>query len=236
MADLVSYQCERSVATITMDDGKVNLLSNAMQAELGAAFDRAEADDAVVVLTGREGTFSAGFDLACIKASDESTVQMVIGGFRLVRRIQANPRPVVTACSGHAIAMGVIMLAAGDYNLGAAGASQRIVANEVAIGMTMPHTPIELLRSRLTPSALHRAISLAEVFTPDTAVAAGFLDKLVPAGELLAAAHSAAAHLVKLDPSAHTRTKERVRRDLLVRLDHAIERDEANLRRTLGLH
>ena len=231
MADLVTYQLESSVATITMDDGKVNALSNAMQADLCVALDRAEADGAVVILTGRDGTFSAGFDLSCLKAGDESTAQMVIGGFRLVRRIQAHSRPVVIACSGHAMAMGAFLLAAGDYNIGADGSPHRIVANEVLIGMTMPYTPIELCRSRLTPSALQRALSLSEEFTPDTAVTAGFLDAVVPADELLPAAHSAAHAFIRLDPAAHARTKERCRQESMMRLDLAIERDATDLRK-----
>jgi len=235
MAELVDYQLEGFVATITMDDGKANALSHAMLAELGAAFDQAEADAAIVVLTGRDGKFSAGFDLGCLKAGDKSAVEMVIGGFRLVRRIQANPRPVVVACSGHAIAMGVFLLVAGDYTVGVAGAAHRIVANEVGLGYTMPHTPIELGRNRLTPSALQRALSLAEEFTPETALAAGFLDKLVPAEELLTAAHSAATAFYKLDSAAHTGTKERIRHELLARLDEAIERDELDLRKYFGL-
>lgn len=235
MAELVDYQLDGSVATITMDDGKANVLSRAMQVELGAALDQAEADKATIVLIGRDGRFCAGFDLACMKAGDESTVGMVIGGFRLLRRLRANPRPVVIACSGHAMAMGAFLLAAGDYNLGVAHAPHRIATNEVAIGMTMPYTPIELCGSRLTPSALQRALSLAEEFNPDTAVAAGFLDAVVPAGSLLASAHSAAAALVKLDSAAYTATKERLRHDLLVRLDEAITRDESELRKYLGL-
>jgi enoyl-CoA hydratase len=99
----------------------------------------------------------------------------------------------------------------------------------------MPHTPIELVRNRLTPSALQRALSLAEEFTPETALAAGFLDKLVPAEELLTAAHSAATAFFKLDSAAHTGTKERIRHELLARLDEAIERDELDLRKYFGL-
>src|ERR1022692_1471389 len=67
MGTLVSYQPGHSVATITMDDGKVNALSPQMLSELGAALDRAAEDREVVVLTGRPGTFSAGFDLRVLR-------------------------------------------------------------------------------------------------------------------------------------------------------------------------
>ena len=60
---LTAYELADGIATITLDDGKVNALSPEMLAAIGGRLDRAEADEAVVVLTGRERTFSAGFDL-----------------------------------------------------------------------------------------------------------------------------------------------------------------------------
>ena len=63
MSDLASYELDGPIATITMDDGKVNAFSIDMLKAVHSALDRAEQDGAVVVLTGREGYFSAGFDL-----------------------------------------------------------------------------------------------------------------------------------------------------------------------------
>ena len=93
-----------------MDDGKVNVMSSAMQAELHAALDRAEADGAVVVLTGRPGVFSAGFDLTVLRAGGDEAPAMVRGGFELAYRVLSFPLPVVVACTGHAIAMGTFLL------------------------------------------------------------------------------------------------------------------------------
>ncbi|MGH2831356.1 MAG: enoyl-CoA hydratase-related protein, partial [Solirubrobacteraceae bacterium] len=63
MSELVNYQLEDQIATIRMDDGKVNALSIPMLQALHEALDQAERENAVVVLTGRDGYFSAGFDL-----------------------------------------------------------------------------------------------------------------------------------------------------------------------------
>ncbi|HEX3189521.1 MAG TPA: crotonase/enoyl-CoA hydratase family protein, partial [Streptosporangiaceae bacterium] len=121
MPELVSYAFDGKVATITMDDGKVNVLSPAMQAELNAALDRAGADQAVVLLTGRPGVFSAGFDLAVLQSRGDEASGMVLGGFELSLRLLGFPRPVVVACTGHAIAMGAFLVLSGDYRVGAAG-------------------------------------------------------------------------------------------------------------------
>ena len=91
MGDLVKYQAEGSVATITMDDGKVNVLSPAMQADINAALDQAEADGATVILTGRPGRFSAGFDLNTLSGGGRDAVLMLRGGFELSSRLLSFP-------------------------------------------------------------------------------------------------------------------------------------------------
>src|SRR6266567_6223635 len=112
---IVSYRLEGSVATITMDDGKVNCLSMRMLTELNAALDRAMADRAVVVLTGRPGVFSAGLDLPVLRAGGAAAFAMLRAGFELAARILSFPAPVLVACTGHAVAMGAFLLLSGDY-------------------------------------------------------------------------------------------------------------------------
>jgi enoyl-CoA hydratase len=229
MGALVTYRLGDSTATITMDDGKVNALSLTMLTELDAAFDQAAADGAVVVLTGREGIFSAGFDLGVLRAGGEDALAMLRAGFELSARLLSFPTPVVITCTGHAIAMGVFLLLSGDYRVGAAG-SHKITANEVAIGLTMPLAAVEICRQRLAPAAFNRAVILAEVFSPDDALAAGFLDRVVPSTAVHDVARSAATELSKLDMPAHAATKLRARTEALEAIRAAIAADDAALR------
>ncbi len=221
MTDLLRYQRSGPVATITMDDGKVNCLSLPMLAELNRAFDQAQEDDAVVVLTGREGMFCGGFDLATFQQGGEPVYRMLKEGAELLTRVLSFPRPVVTACSGHAVAMGAFLTMSGDVRIGAAG-SFKIVCNEVAIGLTMPRFAIELSRSRLTPSHFNRAMINAEIFSPEAAVEAGFFDRVVPAADLLTQAGEAAQALTKLNARAHAETKLLVRQQTQDALRKAI--------------
>jgi enoyl-CoA hydratase len=211
----VHYELHDGIATVTMDDGRANALSPTMLHALGAAFDRADAEGAAsVVLTGRPGRFSGGFDLGVLVAGGPDAEAMVVGGFRLAERLLASPVPVVAACTGHAVAMGSFLLCATDLRVGAAG-DFRIHANEVAIGITMPHPAIHLLRARLTPSAFERAVNLAEAFDPAAAVAAGFLDRLAEPDDVVRLAREIAASYAGLDLEAHHRTKLRTRAALL---------------------
>lgn len=229
MTDLVTYRVQDSIATIAMDDGKVNVLSAAMQSQLNGALDRAAADRALVVLAGRAGALSAGFDLPTLSAGGAPAADMVKGGFELALRLLSFPTPVVIAATGHALAMGSFLLLSADYRIGAAG-SFKIGANEVAIGLTMPYFAIELCRHRLMPAHFQRAVIQAEIFSPDGAAAAGFLDEVVAADDVLRAAHAKAAQLAKLNMPAHAATKLRVREQLLKSLRQAIDADDAAFR------
>jgi enoyl-CoA hydratase len=226
MTEILRYERSDSVATITMDDGKVNCISLAMLAELNRALDQAEEDKAVVVLTGRDGMFSGGFDLETFKQGGEPLYQMLRGGADLASRILSFPRPVVIACNGHAIAMGAFLAMSGDVRIGAAG-DFKLVCNEVAIGLTVPRALIEITRSRLAPSHFNRALATAETYSPEGAAEAGFLDRVVPAADLAKEAASAARGLRKLNARAHAQTK------LLVR-EHALEAIRAGTASELG--
>jgi len=224
MSNLVAYQLDESFATLIMDDGKVNVLSPAMLQALNERLDQAHRDKAVVLLTGRPGLFTAGFDLSVLSGGGGEAKKMVRAGFDLAERLLSYPAPVVIACSGHALAMGAFLLLSADVRIGAAG-QFKIGANEVAIGLTMPHFGIEICRQRLTPAHFNRAVINAEMFSPDQAVSAGFLDRVVPAADLLAAGQDAAKSLAKLNREVHTATKLRTRSHALKAIREAIDAD-----------
>ena len=221
MTDPVRYELADGLATITMDDGKVNAMSASLLRHLHEAFDRAEADSALVLLTGRPGLFSAGFDMATFAAGREATLEMLREGAELAYRVLGFPKPVVTACNGHAYPMGAFLMLAADLRLGAAG-PYRIGLNEVAIGLTLPWFAVEIARQRLAPAYFQRSTTAA-MYDPEEARVAGFLDHVVPEGELLAKSREAALGLAALDMNAHAGTKQRVRGQALAALREAID-------------
>jgi enoyl-CoA hydratase len=224
MTKLVDYTLADEVATITMDDGKVNALSPWMLSELGSALDQAEADGAVVLLTGRDGVFSAGFDRNVLGAGGQEALAMFRGGFELAVRLLTFPAPVLAACTGHAIAMGAFLLLSADHRIGVDGPF-RITANEVAIGITVPLAAIELCRARLTAPHFSRAVTLAEVYSPAEAAEAGFLDRVVQRSELAAARTAVTDRCRQLDRRAHVATKLLARQSLATSMSAAIEAD-----------
>lgn len=228
MSDLIAYHLEDGIATLTLSNGKVNAISPQVIADFNAALDRAEQDRAVVIITGQPGILSGGYDLKVMTAGPEQAVNLVTQGSTLARRLLAHPFPVVVACPGHAVAKGAFLLLSVDYRIGVDGPFS-IGLNEVQIGMTMHHAGIELARDRLRKSAFHRSVINGEMFNPQNAVDAGFLDKVVQPEELHTAALEAARQLKKINMKAHKNTKLKVRKALLDTLDNAIELDQAHL-------
>ena len=226
MAELATYELEGRIATIAMDDGKVNALSIEMLREVLAAFDRAEGDGAVVVLTGREKYFSAGFDLQVFSERPDEIVEMLTLGATLCERILAFPTPVVVACPGHAIAAGTFPPLAADVRIGAGGPF-KLGLNEVKIGLTVPLYVVELARQRLTPRDYNRALVTGRFYDPEEAVAAGLLDSVVPADRLREASLEAAEELAGLNMDAHRATKLRVRDGAMKAVRAAIEAELA---------
>ena len=131
MSDLLDYRLDDTVAVLTFDDGKANAYSHDALAAIGEGLDRAEQEATAVLLAGRPGKFSAGFDLSVMTAGDEPMRALVSAGAQLALRVFTFPMPVVAACTGHGLAMGAIMLLVCDARVGADGPF-KIGLNEVA--------------------------------------------------------------------------------------------------------
>ena len=210
MSDAISYEQDAGVATVTLDDGKVNALGVPVLEALHAHLDRAEADGDAVVLTGRTGMFSAGFDLKTFAAGGAELLRMLELGSTLCERILGFPRPVVIAASGHAMAAGAFLLLAADVRIGAEG-DFRVGLNETQIGLTLPWSVIEVARYRIPPSHREAAIVAGTIYGPRDAIAPGFLDRVVAPDAVLASAQEEAARLGAFDPGAYAGNKLRLR-------------------------
>jgi enoyl-CoA hydratase len=228
MSELISYHLEDGIATLTLSNGKVNAISPDVIAAFNAALDQAVTDRAIVIITGQPGILSGGYDLKVMTAGPKEAVALVTAGSTLARRLLSHPFPVIVACPGHAVAKGAFILLSADYRIGVDGPFS-IGLNEVQIGMTMHHAGIELARDRLRRSAFHRSVINGEMFDPQSAVDAGFLDKVVSAEELQGAALTVARQLKKINMLAHKNTKLKVRKALLETLDNAIIQDQEHL-------
>jgi enoyl-CoA hydratase len=213
------------VAWITLDDGKVNAMSSNMLAEIAAHLETAEEASTVTVIRGREGIFSAGFDMPTLAGGREAAIAMVREGAHLVQRLLAHPHPVVTACTGHAYPMGAVLMLAADCRFGVEG-PYRIGMNETAIGLTVPKFALALAHARLTRPGFLR-VATATLFSPEEARDAGYLDHVVAARDLDSMVRAEAARLLSLDQPSFAATKARMNQAAIDAIAAAIEEELA---------
>jgi enoyl-CoA hydratase len=224
--ELVSYTLEGKTAVLQMDDGKANALSQAMIDALAAAVARAEQEARAIVLAGRPDRFCAGFDLRVMMSGPEAATGLLRAGATLLMKLYGAAIPLVIACTGHALAGGALVVLTGDHRVGAAGA-YKIGLNEVSIGLPVPRLAMELARDRLSKRALVDATLLARIYDPDGALAAGYLDAVVPAADALAHAKAEAERLTALAPAAFRGTKQRLRG---ATIEHVLSSLDADMR------
>jgi len=227
MADALAIESSGDVSILRLDDGKANALSPAVLRALADGFRQAGDAGQAVLLTGRPGRFSAGFDLGVMREGGPGAArEMVTAGALLALQIARHPAPVVIASTGHALAMGAVLLMTSDLRIGATGAF-KIGFNEVAIGMTTPVFLMELARERISKRHFMRSVVLAEIHDPISAVDAGFLDRTTSPEALHDEALAAATALAKLPRAAFVRTRQLARSETLERIESTLQADMA---------
>ena len=211
MSNLANYELRDEVAIVGMDDGKANAFGPNMIAAVDEQLDRAASEAKAVVLSGRPGLLSGGFDLKVIRGGDaEAANAMRLAGARLMMRLYGLPQPLVIAATGHAVALGAFCLLTADYRVGTDG-DFRIGLNETSIGMSLPPFGLMLARERLSKRHLARAAIGATMFTPDEAMDAGFLDETAAAEDVQKIAFAKAKELAALDGAAYAAVKSGLR-------------------------
>lgn len=212
MTSGVNYHCQNGLATITIDDGKVNIMTAALLGELCRMVDQAQSDQAMILLrSGRELVFSAGFDMKPMESGDQDASRALLqGGVDAILALLEHPFPVISLCAGHAYPMGAFLLLASDVRIGVAG-EYLIGMNEVAIGIPVPDFALRLAEYRLAPTHFHRTVALGQMFSPEDAHAAGFLDLVVEQARVDAIIGQSIGQLGKINMAAHASTKQRIR-------------------------
>ena len=216
------------ISIITLDDGKANVFSPKMIQDVNECLDKVPTESGALIITGRDGMFSAGFDLKIISSGDmQATMDMSLSGFKLLSRIFSFPRPVLAACSGHGIALGTFLLCCCDYRIGVKG-DYMIGANEMRTNMVIPIPILELISHRVTASHKYRAILGAEMYSLQNGVEAGLIDEIVDSNDLMEAAKLKAKDLASMGHPSYSLTKELFIREPLQKINDAISDIESS--------
>ena len=225
---LATLKKEENISVITLDDGKANVFSTKMSTDINECLDEVSKEDGCIVLTGREGMFSAGFDLKTLQGGDMDQIQeMTTAGFKLLSRIFSFPRPVIAACSGHGIALGTFLLCCCDYRIGIKG-DFMLGANEMRTNMVIPPPILELIKFRVAQSHKYRAVLGAEMYTFENAKEAGLIDEVVDSNILMETAFNKAKDLATMGHPSYSMTKELYIAEPLKKINDGIDELNAN--------
>ena len=227
-AKIATLTNKDDISIITLDDGKANVFSPKMIQDVNECLDKVPTESGALIITGRDGMFSAGFDLKIISSGDmQATMDMSLSGFKLLSRIFSFPRPILAACSGHGIALGTFLLCCCDYRIGVKG-DYMIGANEMRTNMVIPIPILELISHRVTASHKYRAILGAEMYSIQSGVEAGLIDEIVDSKDLMEVAMLKAKDLASMGHPSYTLTKELFIREPLQKINDAISDIESS--------
>lgn len=220
---------DAGIATLVMDDGKVNAFDVAFFQGLDSALDACD-EDAAVVLTGRAGMFSAGLNMKTMATLDESGMADLLVHFgRTMLRVWLEPRPVVAAVSGHAIAGGTILAMTCDHAVAADG-DFRWGLTETTIGFPLPAWIIAIARGTVAAHHLDDLLLPGRMVGPAEAVDVGFADAVAAPDTVLDAALARAHQLAALPRATYAETKRRLRN---AAVDAVLPTMEADIRSLL---
>ena len=219
---IATIKKEDDISIITLNDGKANVFSPEMSNQLNACLDEVDTESGCLIITGREGMFSAGLDLKIIQSGDvDRIVEMSSNAFKLLARIFSFPRPVIAACSGHGIALGTFLICCCDYRIGIKG-DFMLGANEMRTNMVIPLPILELIKFRVAQSHKYRAVLGAEMYTLENAIDAGLMDEVVESDNLMKVALEKAKDLSTMGHPAYSMTKELYIAETHKKIDDAI--------------
>ena len=220
---IATIKKEDDISIITLDDGKANVFSPEMSNQLNACLDQVDTESGCLIITGREGMFSAGLDLKIIQSGDvDRIIEMSSNAFKLLARIFSFPRPVIAACSGHGIALGTFLICCCDYRIGIKG-DYMLGANEMRTNMVIPTPILELIKFRVNDSHKYRAVLGAEMYNFNQAQEAGLIDDVVEIDNLMTAARDKAKDLATMGHPSYSMTKEVFIADPMAKINEAIK-------------
>ncbi len=205
---IATLKKEGNVSIISLDDGKANVFSPEMSKQINECLDQVATDEGCMIITGREGMFSGGLDLKIIQSGDLDHIQeMSFSAFKLLARIFSFPRPVIAACSGHAVALGTFLLCCCDYRIGVKGEFM-LGANEMRTNMVIPTPILELIKFRVSNAHKYRSVLGAEMYTLEDSISAGLIDEVVDQNSLMSAVEEKAKDLSTMGHPSYSMTKE----------------------------
>ena len=217
---------ENDISIIKLDDGKANAFSYDMLSQVNDLLKKVPRDSGALVITGREGLFSGGFDLKTLATGDmEKITKMVQLGYRLLLELFSFDRPIVAAVSGHSIALGLFVTCSADYRIAIDG-KYVCQANEVRNNMDIPTQIMEIIRARVNKKYFYSAVYHSDAYSVQDSIEVGYIDEVVSEDQFMERVMAKAKELATLPHPFYANTKKTAQDDVRQKIADAIDKYE----------
>ena len=227
MADsIATLSKENDISIIKLDDGKANAFSYDMLSQVNELLTQVPRDSGALVITGREGLFSGGFDLKTLATGDmEKITKMVQLGYRLLLELFSFDRPIVAAVSGHSIALGLFVTCSADYRIAIDG-KYVCQANEVRNNMDIPTQIMEIIKARVNKKYFYPAVYHSDAYSVQESIEVGYIDEVVSEDQFMQRVMEKAKELATLPHPFYANTKKTAQDDVRQKIADAIDKYE----------
>ena len=217
---------ENDISIIKLDDGKANAFSYEMLCQVNELLNKVPRDSGALVITGREGLFSGGFDLKTLATGDmEKITKMVQLGYRLLLELFSFDRPIVAAVSGHSIALGLFVTCSADYRIAIDG-KYVCQANEVRNNMDIPTQIMEIIKARVNKKYFYPAVYHSDAYSVQESIEAGYIDEVASEDQFMQRVMEKAKELATLPHPFYANTKKTAQDDVRQKIADAIDKYE----------
>ena len=217
---------ENDISIIKLDDGKANAFSYDMLSQVNELLTKVPRDSGALVITGREGLFSGGFDLKTLATGDmEKITKMVQSGYRLLLELFSFDRPIVAAVSGHSIALGLFVTCSADYRIAIDG-KYICQANEVRNNMDIPTQIMEIIRARVNKKYFYSAVYHSDAYPVQDSIEVGYIDEVVSEDQFMQRVMEKAKELATLPHPFYANTKKTAQDEARQKIGDAIDKYE----------
>ncbi len=216
----IKVNIKERIAVLQLDRGRTNAINAEMVAELSQMVRHVENDASIagLIITGKEGFFSAGLDLIELYNYDEPAIRKFWTDFLdLVKTLVAFKKPMITAISGHSPAGGCVLALCSDYRIMVEG-KFIIGLNEIPVGIIVPQSIFHLYAFWLGEAKAYRNLLEGKLMRVDEALESGLIDEIVPAESILHAAERQMTKYIQMDANTWQQSKTNMRTELLAKV------------------
>lgn len=210
------------IAIIGLNRGKSNAINSEMVAELSRMIGDIENDDSIggLILTGKEGFFSAGLDLIELYNYDEARIRSFWNDFlSFVTLLAAFKKPLISAISGHSPAGGCVLALCSDYRIMAEG-KYIIGLNEVPVGIIVPDSIFHLYAFWIGNGKAYQYLMEGKLMAPQEALSTGLINEVVKGESLLSAAEQKMKEYLQFERNTWQQSKINLRRELMAKVSN----------------